>query len=211
MREKVVIIGAGAHSHPVIDLIQQSELYEIVGVTDRHNEHESVMGIPFLGDDSVLPGLLSAGITKAFVAIGDNTVRRKVSASIKAIGFTLINVISDKTVISSYCEIGEGVLIMPGVVVNANSIIGDGVILNTSCSVDHDCTIGAFCLIAPGVTIAGSTKIGQNSLVGTGCAIIDRLKIGENVIIGAGAVVIRDIDSNTKVAGVPAKEIGLKG
>ena len=33
------------------------------------------------------------------------------------------------------------------------------------------------------------------------------VKVGDNVIIGAGAVVLKDINSNTKIVGNPAREI----
>ena len=50
--------------------------------------------------------------------------------------------------------------------------------------------------------------IGNNVSFGTGCKVLGDITIGDNVIIGANAVVIRDVPSNSIVAGNPARVIG---
>lgn len=49
--------------------------------------------------------------------------------------------------------------------------------------------------------------IGNDVTVGANVVIIGPINIGNNVIIGAGAVVVKDIPSNSVVAGNPAKVI----
>lgn len=49
--------------------------------------------------------------------------------------------------------------------------------------------------------------IGNDVWIGGNCTILPGVTIGDNVIIAAGAVVTRDIESNTLVAGIPAKPI----
>lgn len=49
--------------------------------------------------------------------------------------------------------------------------------------------------------------IGDNVTVGANAVIIGKITIGDNVIIGAGAVVVKDVPSNSVVAGNPAKII----
>ncbi len=50
--------------------------------------------------------------------------------------------------------------------------------------------------------------IGNNVSFGTGCKVLGSITVGDNVIIGANAVVIKDVPSNSVVAGIPAKVIG---
>lgn len=82
-----------------------------------------------------------------------------------------------------------------GVVLHANSVIGEKVI------------------IGQGVTIGrqldpdGVPEIGNNVYISAGARILGKIKVGDNVIIGANAVVIKDVPSNSIVAGVPAKVI----
>jgi len=49
--------------------------------------------------------------------------------------------------------------------------------------------------------------IGNNVTVGSNVVIIGDIYIGDNVIIGAGSVVVKDVPSNSIIAGNPAKLI----
>lgn len=206
MKERLIIIGAGAHSKVVVDIIEMMGTYEIEGLID---DHESiVLGYKVIGTDDSLERLFSSGINSAFVAIGNNAVRERLYKQLKAIGFNIVNAISPYAVISKHAHIGDGVAVMPGAVINADTHIGDGVIINTNASIDHDCFVGSFSHVAPGANVCGSCNIGTNCMLGVGCKVIDKTVIGDNTIVGAGAVVIKDIADNTVAVGVPAREIG---
>ena len=49
--------------------------------------------------------------------------------------------------------------------------------------------------------------IGNDVTVGANVVIIGAITIGDNVVIGAGSVVVKDVPSNTVIAGNPAKVI----
>lgn len=53
----------------------------------------------------------------------------------------------------------------------------------------------------------GAPILGDNVGIGAGAKVIGPVHVGSNVRIGANAVVTKDIESNVKVAGVPAKVI----
>ena len=203
MKKKMIVVGSGTHSEVVLDIIEKCNEYEVVGLIDDNNRE--IFGYKVIGDDNSLIKLYEDGVRFAFIAIGENLVREKLFYKLIEIGYEIINVISDKAIISSHASIGKGVLVMPGGIINCCAQIGNGVIINTNSSVDHDCTIGDFVHIAPGSSIAGTTFIGKRSFVGVGSSIKDKITIGNDVIIGAGSVVINDIESYKKVYGVPAK------
>jgi len=137
------------------------------------------------------------------VAIGDNTIRKRVVKKLDKVSF--FNVIHPKAIISDNVVFGDGAVVMAGVVVNQGAKIGSHVILNTKCSVDHDCVIEDFVHVSPGVTLCGGISIGQGTHIGAGATVLPNINIGENVIVGAGAVVTKDIPSESKVIGVPAR------
>ena len=69
------------------------------------------------------------------------------------------------------------------------------------------CIIGDNCIIAGQVGFAGSSSIGNRVLIGGQAGISGHLSVGDNVKIGGGSGVIKNIPSNTKVMGYPAKDI----
>lgn len=71
----------------------------------------------------------------------------------------------------------------------------------------HDGIIEDFVSINPRVTLAGNVHVGKSTEIGMGTNIIQGINVGNNVVIGAGSVVIRDVEDNSRIAGVPAKEI----
>lgn len=206
MTKKIVIAGAGGHCKVVLDIIESLGEYEIVGVTDS-SQTGTVLGYPILGDDSILSTLKSQGVNYGFVALGDNSIRKKVYKKMESMGYQMISLISPRAIVSSHSSVGNGCVVMAGAIVNANSQIGNGCILNTNCSIDHDCLIDDFVHVAPGCAVSGSVRIGENSFIGTGSRIIDGIRVGNDVTIGAGAAVVKNIDSNCTAVGVPAKVI----
>ena len=88
-----------------------------------------------------------------------------------------------------------------------NTIIGDGTFLDNQVHIAHNVKIGKNCIITGQVGFAGSTSIGNGVMIGGQAGISGHLKIGDNVQIGGGSGVIKDITSNKKVMGYPAKNI----
>lgn len=204
--EKVIILGASGHAKSVIDIIMQNNEYEVYGLI-ASQEELGFWKIPVIGQDSDLQKLYNEGIRYAFVAIGNNEVRKKLANKLKDIGYQLINIFSKYAIISPYAILETGIVVMPGAVINAEARIGEGCIINTNASIDHDTIIGEYSHIAPGCAISGSTKIGRGCFLGTGTNVIDSIVIEDEVTVGAGSVVIRNISKGAKVVGVPAQQI----
>lgn len=207
MKKKVLVLGGGPHSKVCIDIMLHSDDYEVAGVIDK--DGQAPFGIPVIGTDDSADTLRELGFSYAFVAIGSNTIRRKVSERALSVGMELVSVIADDAIISKFASIGDGVLINHGAIVNAEASIGDGTILNTGCTVDHDCVIGKYCHIAPGTHISGSSKVGDQTFLGTGTSVIDGITIGKRVMVGAGAAVVQNLPDNCTAVGVPAKVIRI--
>lgn len=204
MTKKIIVLGGGGHCRQVLDILLQQKEYEVAGIIDNSTK-EPVMGISVIGTDDNLEEIFHLGITSAFVAIGNDEIRKKCCDSLEKIGFTLISVVSPHSIISNYATLGSGTVVMPGAVLNSCAMVGNGCIINTKSSVDHDCKIGNFSHIAPGVTLCGSVVVGENSFVGAGSTVKQGVNIGKNVTIGLGSVVIRDILDGVTAYGIPAR------
>jgi UDP-perosamine 4-acetyltransferase len=167
-------------------------------------------GVEVIGRDRDLEGLVSGDHPVAFVAVGDNRARRRLSEAVVTAGGSLLRAVSPDAVVSVLADIDEGVLVMPGAVVNAGAHLEIGVIVNTHASVDHGCRIGAFAHVAPGVALAGDVDVGEGALIGIGASVVPGRSIGAWATVGAGATVIDDVAPGATVVGVPARPLRTK-
>ncbi len=81
--------------------------------------------------------------------------------------------------------------------------IGNNVTITHSTILTHDESMKT----KMNYTKLGVVVIGDNVFVGFNSTILPGVHIGENAIIAAGSLVTHDVDKNTVVAGVPAKQI----
>lgn len=211
--KKIVLVGAGGHCKVIIDIINSTQQFHIIGITDKNNIGSKVFGIPILGDDTILQDLYKNGTEYAFVSVGSiNNLpfRYELYKKLKEIGFKIPILTHKNAIVSQYAKIEEGTCVMPNAVINANAYIGKNSIINSSSIIEHDCSIGDNCHISPGAKLGGNSKVGDNVHIGIGATIIHSISIGNNTIIGAGAVVIDNIGDNRVAVGVPAKVIKTK-
>lgn len=89
----------------------------------------------------------------------------------------------------------------------SSTIIGDGTFLDNQVHIAHNVKIGKNCIITGQVGFAGSSTIGNNVMIGGQAGISGHINVGDNVQIGGGSGIIKNIPSNTKVMGYPAKNI----
>ena len=206
-RQSLLIIGAGGHARPVVDAAIRAG-HEVAGIIDHRyaGQTELILGIPVIGGIDELNDFDQAS-TRCFIAIGDGEEREKLSLLVAEQGFEIVRLIHPTAIISEHTEIASGCFINAGAILNAGVALGTGTIINTGAIIDHETKIGAYCHIAPGVRIAGRVRIGDFSFIGIGASVIDKITIGDHVTVGAGSVIIRNIESQTKVAGVPGKPI----
>ena len=189
------IFGKGGHAR-VISSVIDTKLVAIV-----HGDHMD----DELSEDHFFANIEEYKRSPVFIGICNNVIRTSIFERLKVNSILVSNCISSHSFISNDVSIGQGVVICPGVVINASASIGDNVIVNTLSSVDHDCEVGDNTQITAGVTIAGTVKIGKSSFFGIKSAVIPNINIGNNVIVMAGSLVCDDVPDSVMVGGSPAR------
>jgi len=111
---------------------------------------------------------------------------------------------------SSTLKVGEGTLLSRGVSVGSHTELGGHCFINRGVSLGHHDILGDFVTVSPGATIAGACDIGSGSYISMCSVVVDHTRVGENAFVAAGAVVTKDVEDNTAVMGLPAKEKRLK-
>ena len=198
----IIIIGGGGHGLSVADVILADERYQLLGYIDhKDNSDLSKVGVPWLGDDSVI---LKTGAQAAHIGVGQiksPTVREALFNNAMNAGLSMPVLSSRSSTISRSATLDNGVLVMHHAAVNSKASIGLNTIINTAAIVEHGAMIGDHSHIAPRATVLGNAKVGHRSFIGAGVIIREGIEIGNNTVIGAGAVIKYDIGNGVTVKG----------
>jgi UDP-perosamine 4-acetyltransferase len=203
-------LGAGGHAKVVLEILTAAGEVEVVGLLDPRRElwGTAVLGVPVLGDDSLLPVHYHAGVAHVFIGLGsasDTRPRRRLYEHASEQGFDVVAAVHPSASVSPSARIGLGATIFAGAVVNADTELGDNVIVNTNAVVEHDCRVGSHVHLASGAVVASGVRIGDGVHIGAGATVIQGVEVGDGAIVGAGAVVVGDVQARTVVVGVPAR------
>lgn len=203
--KRIVLLGASGHGKVCGEIAKMNGFSEILYLDDDTSielcGRYKVVGkvceySAYMGNDTVL-----------FVSIGNADIRKRLQEDIRKAGGNIATLIHPDAVVGNNVSIGDGTVVMAGVVINPGTKIGRGCIINTSSSVDHDCVIGDYVHVAVGAHICGGVHIGRKTWVGAGAIVNNYHRICGNCLVGSGAVVINDIEEQGTYVGVPAKRI----
>lgn len=144
------------------------------------------------------------------IAIANSIVRQKLVERCKADGVQFIEVRASNVVQLDECELGQGSVLCPFVILSSNIRIGNYFHANMSCYIAHDCIIGDFVTLAPNVTCNGNVVLEDHVYVGAGALLKQGklgspLIIGKGAVIGMGAVVTKNVAAGSTVIGNPAR------
>lgn len=137
----LLILGAGSHGRDVYEIAESIHIFKKISFLDDKAEGEQIIGkckdvLKFRGQYPC-----------AFVAIGDNEIRKKYANMLKEYHFLLPSIVSPMANISPNAELGEGVAVLPMArigesaignfcIIASNGVINTGAVVNDYCHVD---------------------------------------------------------------------------
>jgi acetyltransferase EpsM len=197
----IIILGAGGHGKSAVSMALMSAV-PVTAILDDDpcRWGMDVLGIPVLGPLSQFNQYPNH---PAVITIGNNETRRKTAEAFP--GATWSHIICKTAYIAFSSSIKEGTVIFPLTVIGAEVQVGAHVIINAHVTVGHETIVEDYAQIAVGVQIAGGAVIEEGAMIGAGSIVGPKVRIGRNAIVGAGAVVIRDVETESRVFGIPAK------
>ena len=199
MKKTLILYGCGGHSRSVVDvLLSNNKGVHICFVDENARENEQIYGFDVVKE-------WTGEKTDIFIAIGDNTMRKK---KFEEVGEDrLVQIISNKAHLGHNSDIQKGVFVGNFSHIGPEAIIGKNTIINNGAIVEHEVRIGEHSHIGPNVSISGRCKIGNLVFVGVGATIKDYVNVCSNVVIGAGATVVKDICEPGVYVGTPARKL----
>ena len=188
-KEPLLILGCGGHANSIIDLVESTNKWEIIGLVGEKNEVGlQIMNYPIIGTDNDLKELRNLA-SNIFLGIGQIKSPKKrmgLVSKLKALGYKTPTLISKNAYVSKNAKVSEGCSIGHFAIVNAGATIGKFCILNSKCLIEHNSIVGEFSHVSTGALINGDVVIGEQSFIGSGSIIREGLSLPSNIIIGAG-------------------------
>jgi sugar O-acyltransferase (sialic acid O-acetyltransferase NeuD family) len=189
MSEPLLLIGCGGHARSMIDVVESSGHWHVLGLAGLPEQvGVEVLGYPVLGSDQDLPSLREQ-CAHALLAVGQlgfPSNRQRLVLELKRFEFLMPVVISSRAHVSRHAQLGLGISVGHGVIVNAGACVGDYCILNSNALIEHDAVIGDFCHISTGALVNGGAKIGNSSFIGSGAVLREGLDLPPQTVISAG-------------------------
>lgn len=195
--KKIVLVGGGGHCKSCIDVIENEKKYNILGIVDNKKKNfllnYKIFSESYLSKKKIRNkyGFVTVGQIKNY------KIRVKLFYKIKKLGLKIPTIVSPLAYVSKHAVIGQGTIIMHGVVVNAGAVIGENCIINTNSLIEHDVMIGNHTHISTEATINGGVIIKDKVFVGSRAIIKNNVTIGEGSIVGAGLYIKKNLNKNT--------------
>jgi acetyltransferase EpsM len=212
MLAKLIIVGGGEHARVVAQVARSHpDQWHIEGFVDIRSCHQTQaeMGLRRLGQDEDLEPLLRQDLSRMLVLgvgkVPGSDLRREIVQRIAISKERWASVIDASARVYSGVGIGNGVVVMPGAMVNCGASLGDHCIINTGAIVEHDVQVGEFVQVAPGAVIGGGAVLEHDSYVGLGARVRDHVVIASGATVAMGGVVVSHVAAGCTVMGVPAK------
>lgn len=205
-KNSIAIIGYSGHAYVVAEILMEQG-FNLEFYTDKEELTYNPYGLKYLGYERK-HDFQGWGLDVSYaLGIGNNELRKRTAQIVVEQGKQLQKVISNNSSISKTADIGNGIVVSSGVLVNALAQIQDYTILNTGCIVEHECVISCAAHIGPGAVLAGNVTVGKRTFIGANVVVKQGIKIGDDVVIGAGSVIINDVPSKVKMVGNPGRMI----
>ncbi len=209
----IVLLGAGGSAKDMIknieeynsDAASRNKKLNIIGCLDDQNKIKpgsELAGYPVLDSFGyfVKPAFRNA---RVICAVGDPLGKKRFVEKAAGMKLKFFNMVHPSVKLHRSTKLGIGVSIFSSSVISSFCAIGNHVSVDYLCSISHDCVIGDYVTIAPGVKIAGGNVVGEGAFIGINSSSIDKLRIGKWSVVGGGTTIIRDVPSDTIVAGNP--------
>lgn len=203
----VLIYGGGLLGRQVHYLVETyfGGSYRILGFIDdvKEKEMEVVNDLRVLGsleemntDPNYVPDRIAL-----IMAIGySNMPGRFVAFSrAKGMGYRFESLIHPEAVVEKNVRLGEGVVVLAGVVVDQYVEIREANYLDIGVLVGENCMIGANNYFSAGTTVGGSVTIGGGNFFGLSTTVVNDISIGNNNFINAKTLIYKNIGDNRKV------------
>jgi len=205
----LLLVGASGLAREVLNVLRAAADTRTVGVLDDRAElwGETVDGTAVLGG---LEAVLGDPDAQLVLCVGAGSARARITQRLADLGVTdarFARVVHPSVEVPENCRIGEGSVVLAGVVLTADVVIGRHVVVMPNVTLTHGNRIESFATLCAGVALGGDVCIGAAAYIGMNASIRERVTVGPGAVLGMGAVLLEDLPGYETFAGVPARRL----
>ncbi|CAD5285499.1 Sugar O-acyltransferase, sialic acid O-acetyltransferase NeuD family [Bosea sp. 62] len=198
---RIVLAGNAVTAEILYSYLANDARYSVAGFTvdDDYVDKGSSFPLATVGL-SELSGRFAPGEHRIVMAMGYSGVnahRRSMFERLKGMGYAIETYIHPSAMIHTSHPIGEGSVVLPGVLVEPEVRVGIDTILWGNVTLAHHATVGDHAWIASGAVVSGKARIGDQCFIGVNATIVNAVTLGDNVIVGGGALITKDVKPST--------------
>jgi UDP-N-acetylbacillosamine N-acetyltransferase len=203
---RVFLFGYSGHAYVVIESFLASG-YMIAGYFDYHEAITNPYRLPYFGfEGSVdVPSIVKSDFV--FPSVGDNVIRAKLVSFFEKHYLNQCVLIDPSAKVSNSSSISLSTYVGVNTIINAQSQIGKGVIINTGAVIEHECNVQDYSHIAPAAILCGNVRVGEFAFIGANAVVRNNISICSDVVLGVGSVVVKSIEDKGIWVGNPSKII----
>lgn len=208
MTRPLIILGTGGAVYDVLDIVEGSSAWQVVGFLDDTKMVGSFhLRLPVLGrlrDAGSFPGhdfINAIGSDVSYAHRADMIAR----TGLDPVRFATL--VHPTAAVSSRAKLGFGTCVNARAVVAGGVVVGAHVGVGVGVIIGHDSLVGDYSLLAPGAIVSGFVRLGRSCYVGAGATLRQRVEVGSEALVGLGAVVLQDVPSGFTVVGNPARRL----
>ena len=181
----LLIVGAGGQGRCCLDIARDMNIFNKISFLDDQNINKVINDCKVIGSIDEMSSYYPE-YTHIHIAIGNNSVRNKLLLQAKELGYSTPILQHSSSVVSKYATIGEGSVLFPHAVIEANAVIGKGCIITANTTINHDATLNECVLVNTGTVIRPNTVINQYVSIGSHCLITMNKQIDKDEFIKDG-------------------------